>query len=221
MKPIAAILSVMAISFTAFAQENKSAPSYSLKWEDAQLKVSDLAVQCRKKPQTTISLSGGSEERVIRARCNINLPIDKIQAINKFPDQIVSDGTALQLNYSANVGAFTHTLHVTLLEMKGYRSSLGSRRDKGVIIVVPKGLEVDERLRIEDAAVAAIAAEIEKVLSQSQEIISGKVLVNALPVVDNGATKLMLPVSRDIFLETIRKYPTQFGLERPNNIDLD
>jgi hypothetical protein len=221
MTAFAALISLVTISLTAMAQEPKDTMSYSLQWKDAQVKISALASQCEKKPQTMISISGDSDERVLQVRCNIALPIERIQAISKFPSKIVLNGATLILNYSANVGAFSHTLHVSLVQMNGYQSNQNSRKEKGIVIVVPKGLGVDDRMRIEEDATTAIANEIKHVLNQSEEMITGKVMTNPLSVVDNGTQKLMLPVTQSIFLETIRKNPKQFGLDWPENIDLD
>ncbi len=224
MKTLSTVLSLIAISSSgissaALASENQTPPAYLMKWQEAQVKISDLASQCEKKPQITVSQTGGSQDRIIRARCNIMLPIDQIQAIDKFPHKIVMDGTTLELNYSANRGVFPHTLHVTLTAMNGYRSSLVPGKERGIVFVVPNVSNVDERLDIEDKVIAAISAETKRVLSRSQDIIFGKKLMNPMVVSVDGRTKILLPVESDVFLETIRKHPRSFGLDYPENFD--
>jgi len=219
MKYILLILIVFS-SVYALAEEM---PTYSLKWEDAQVNIKDLASKCEKSSniQTMQSSSGGSEDNVFRVRCNIQLPIDKIQAVNKFPDEIIDNGTKLQLNYSANHGAFSHTLHVTLVAMEGFKSSSSAPIRQGVIVTIPKNLNVTERVKLADDSVKIIAQEITKVLSRNEGIIEGKKINNALGVNDNGNPRILLPVSQEVLLEIIRKYPTSYGLKRPVNFDWD
>src|SRR5262245_38030654 len=98
------IIGISGLAHSAPAEDVKDeAPSYSLEWEDAQVNLKDLAKQCgtASNIQTTQSNWGDGDESVFRVRCNITLPMDKIQAIHKFPDELVRGETKLQLNYSA------------------------------------------------------------------------------------------------------------------------